>query len=188
MAGDWMKIELELADKPEVHYIASLTKLDPDAVIGKLIRVWAWFDKHTTDGNAQGVTFALIDRMVSHVGFGEAMQFAGWLNQRGTVLSIPKFVRHNGESAKKRALTTERVQRHRNAASVTKTFPEKRREEKRKGIDASGISDVSTRVEKGQTLLLKKTPKPQSSQDAEAHGREAALKALAIGRGGVGQS
>jgi hypothetical protein len=132
MAGDWMKIELELPDKPEVHAIAGFTNIDPDAVVGKLIRIWQWFDKHTTDGNAHGVTYSLLDRISGVTGFGEAMNFAGWIVQNGTVLTMPKFDRHTSQSAKTRATTRVRVEKFRNAENVTKALPEKRREEKRK--------------------------------------------------------
>lgn len=132
MAGDWMKIELELPDKPEVHAIANTLSLDPDAVVGKLVRVWQWFDKHTTDGNAHGVTYSLIDRITNVTGFGEAMMFVGWLEQNDKNLTMPKFDRHNSKSAKTRALTTKRVQKSRNAESVTEALPEKRREENNK--------------------------------------------------------
>ena len=141
MAGDWMKIELELPDKPEVHYIANALNLDPDAVVGKLIRIWQWFDKHTTDGNAFGVTYSLLDRITSVTGFGESMFLCGWMEQNDKVLTMPKFDRHTSESAKTRALTSKRVNKSRannvtqmyencNAENVTKTLPEKRREEK----------------------------------------------------------
>lgn len=136
MAGDWIKMELTLPDKPEVHYIANALKLDPDAVIGKLLRVWAWFDMHTENGNALGVTFSLVDRLTSVAGFGEAMQFAGWLEQRDKVLCMVNFDRHTSESAKKRALTAKRQRKFRNA-EVTQTVTqaalpreEKRREDK----------------------------------------------------------
>jgi len=140
MAGDWMKIELELPDKPEVHSIAGILNIDPDAVVGKLIRIWQWFDKHTTDGNAHGVTFALPDRISGVTGFGEAMFFVGWLEQNDKVLTMPKFDRHTSSSAKTRALTNKRVEKTRtkeieeiekpcNAATVTVALPEKRREE-----------------------------------------------------------
>lgn len=131
MAGDWMKMELSLADKPEVHYIANALNIDPDSVIGKLFRVWAWFNTHTTDGNALGVTFSLVDRLAGVTGFGEAMQFAGWLEQRDKVLHMPRFDRHTSESAKKRALSQKRQQRFRNADVTQKSLPEKRREEKK---------------------------------------------------------
>lgn len=132
MAGDWMKIELELPDKPEVHAISAMLNLDPDCVVGKLIRVWQWFDKHTVDGNAYGVTYSLPDRISGVTGFGEAMSFVGWLEQHDKTLVMPKFDRHTSESAKQRALTAKRVAKKRNAdsnaANVTKTLPEKRRD------------------------------------------------------------
>jgi hypothetical protein len=129
MAGDWMKIELELPDKPEVHAIAGMLNLDSDSVVGKLIRVWQWFDKHTTDGNAYGVTLSLPDRITSVTGFGEAMMLVGWLEQNDKTLTMPKFDRHTSASAKTRALTNKRVEKSRNAVTVTKALPEKRRED-----------------------------------------------------------
>lgn len=127
-----MMIDLELADKPEVHQIASIAQIDPDAVIGKLVRVWSWFDKQTVDGYAPSVTLSLVDRLASHNGFAEAMKQAGWLDLSKRGLKMPNFDRWNGKSAKKRALATRRVQRWRdadgNAGSVTKSLPEKRRE------------------------------------------------------------
>lgn len=132
-----MKIELELSDKPEVHYIANGLKLDPDAVVGKLVRVWGWFDKHTADGNALGVTYSLLDRITGITGFGEMMCLAGWMEQRDKVLHMPKFDAHTSASAKKRAESNKRVAMHREEkrnADVTqnplqKALPEKRREE-----------------------------------------------------------
>lgn len=129
MAGDWMKIELELPDKPEVHYIAGALNMSSAEVVGHLIKVWGWFDKHTTDGNAYGVTSALLDKLTSVTGFGEAMCLAGWLEQHDKTLHMPNFDRHTSESAKKRALTGKRVKRSRNANSVTEALPEKRRKE-----------------------------------------------------------
>ena len=133
MAGDWLKMELTLPDKPEVHYIANALNIDPDAVIGKLLRVWAWFDLHTENGNALGVTFALVDRLTCVSGFGEAMQFAGWLEQREKQLCMVNFDRHTSESAKKRALTAKRQVKFRNAlVTQNVTLAASPREEKRR--------------------------------------------------------
>lgn len=129
MAGDWMKVELELPDKPEVHYIAGALNLTPAEVVGHLIRIWAWFNKHTENGHAYGVTHALLDRITGVTGIGEVMMFAGWLEQHDKTLCMPKFDRHTSESSKKRALASERQSRKRHAPSVTKALPEKRREE-----------------------------------------------------------
>jgi len=139
MAGDWIKLQKDTPDKPEVLAIASRMNLDPDAVVGKLVRIWAWFDTHTIDGNALSVTYLLLDRLAGVTGFAEQMAFVGWLNQEGHVLTLPNFEYHNGETAKKRALGKNRQDKHRssdesnansNASSVTKALLEKRREEK----------------------------------------------------------
>ncbi len=109
MAGDWIKMTVGLPDKPEVWRIAGLVGIDPDSVVGKLLRVWVWFDANTEDGNAVGVTHLLIDRIANVIGFAEAMSTCGWLEQRGNVLTLPNFSRHNGKTAKNRALTNDRV-------------------------------------------------------------------------------
>lgn len=163
MAGDWMKVELELPDKPEVHAIAGTLGLDPDMVVGKLIRVWQWFDKHTTNGNAFGVTYSLIDRITLVTGFGEAMMFVGWLEQNDKFLSMPKFERHTSKSAKTRALTGNRVKKHRseeiekcNDISVTKSLPEKRREDINKDTSACDadlpVRKKPSRIEYSETF------------------------------------
>ena len=140
MAGDWLKIEFGTPDKPEVVLMASRLGINPDEVVGKLIRIWRWFNEHTKDGNANGVTYAFLDRVAGVTGFAEQMVFVGWLSENGSVFTLPNFDYHNGESAKKRAETQKRVAKHRLAkteesnANVTqkalqKALPEKRREE-----------------------------------------------------------
>jgi len=47
-------------------------------------------------------------------------------------LVFPNFDRHNGKSAKRRSLTKKRTEAWRDAPSVTRASPEKRREEKSK--------------------------------------------------------
>lgn len=141
MAGDWLKFEKSTPDKPEVFAIASALKLDPDAVVGKLIRVWSWFDTHTTDGNGRGVTSTLLDRISGVTGFVAAMESVGWVEITSDGVRLPNFDRHTGETAKGRALTAKRVanyKRRANAKSnddtVTSALPreEKRREEEQK--------------------------------------------------------
>lgn len=138
MAGDWLKVEVCTGDKPEVWTIAEMLSIDPDAVVGKLIRIWAWFDQQTLDGNAGGnassvtsgnavsvsvsATMALLDRKVGVTGFCQAMVSVGWMADSGGTLTLPNFDRHNGKTAKNRALTAKRVFEHKkksNAGSVT---------------------------------------------------------------------
>lgn len=137
MAGDWIKFELTTLDKPEVCQIADLADIDPDAVVGKLMRVWAWFDQQTEDGNAPSVSKKLLDRSVGVTGFCEHMKAVQWMVEADGVISLPHFDRHNGKTAKNRLLTAKRVASHKaanakaNAQIVSDALPreEKRREE-----------------------------------------------------------
>lgn len=155
MAGDWLKVEVSLPDKPEVWQIAGILGIDPDAVVGKLIRVWRWFDAHTESGNAVGVTYALLDRHAGVTGFAEAMAMAGWLVERGSDVSIPHFEWHNGKTAKNRALTAKRAASHREksndgsvTSSVTVALPreEKRREENKEQKLGASAAKRGTRL------------------------------------------
>lgn len=161
MAGDWIKIEHALPDKPEIMEMANLLGIDSDAVVGKLIRVWTWFDTHTEDGNANVTVRALLDRYAGVTNFVSAMASVGWIKESEGIISVIHFDRHNGQTAKNRANTNRRVakSRKRNGASVTnatveplqKPLPEKRREEKRKyppnpqgGMDGEEINSDKT--------------------------------------------
>jgi len=144
MAGDWLKIEVCTPDKPEVIGIADMLGIPPAHAFGSLFLIWRWFDQHTTEGNALYVTKVTIDRLSGNAGFADAMVKVGWLcvSEDG-VVTLPHFDRHNGETAKQRALTAKRVSKSKaksNAKSNAKinekvtddALPreEKRREEK----------------------------------------------------------
>lgn len=144
MAGDWMKVEHATPDKPEVWGIAAALEISPDEAFGICFRMWRWFDQHSRDGNAQSVTAALLDRHLGVPGFANAALAVGWLAacelDGRPSLRLPNFERHNGETAKQRALTSKRVAKHKskgnangNATGVTSALPreEKRREKKR---------------------------------------------------------
>lgn len=142
MAGDWLKFEKATLEKPEVFQMAAILGLDPDAVIGKLLRVWNWFDDQSRDGHASVTVLSLLDRYSGVTGFVDAMEKVGWITQTSECLILPNFDRHNGSPAKSRALGTKRKQksRERHGDSVTDagqkrdkrvTREENRREEKK---------------------------------------------------------
>lgn len=133
MAGPWLKMECATPDKPEVLAItAAMGWDDPDLTVGKLFRLWRWFDQHTTDGNAARVTSALLDRVAGVTGFVQAVANEGWLTITPEGISLSNFDRHNGETAKQRAQTAKRVADHKanakgnadgNADTVTEPLP-----------------------------------------------------------------
>lgn len=151
----WLKIETHTPDKPEVFDIAGILGISPDETFGRLFRVWAWFDAHTTNGKANGISVseALIDRVAGVSGFADAMYQAGWLEDDRLGYAMTKFDVHNGESSKKRALTAKRVAKHAekanantNATSVSSALPreEKIREEVNQSTALSGKPDGVT--------------------------------------------
>ncbi len=148
MAGDWIKFELTTLDKPEVCQIADLADIDPDAVVGKLMRVWGWFDQQTENGNAPSVSKKLLDRLVGVIGFCEHMKSVAWMIEIDGVISLPHFDRHNGKTAKNRLLTAKRVANHKasngksNAANVSGALPkEEKRREDQNPLSARGSVD-----------------------------------------------
>jgi hypothetical protein len=138
MAGDWIKIEAVTPDKPEIDLLAELLDTTVNEVLGGLVRLWIWADQQTIDGNARSVTKSAIDRHSGVTGLADSMLDPSiqWLvTCEGGGFQFPNFDRHNGQTAKQRALTAKRVAQHKkrsgNDPSVTRALPreEKRREE-----------------------------------------------------------
>lgn len=129
MAGEWIKLTHESPDKPEIVELAGILNIDHDAAFGKCVRLWIWVDQQSVDGNDFIVTPAFIDRLTNCPGFSQGLLKVGWLKARNGKFSIPNFDRHNGQTAKGRALTKDRVKRHRNAHFVTHPLPEGEGEE-----------------------------------------------------------
>ncbi len=115
MAGDWMKVEHATPEKPEVFAMAAMLDRTPDEVFGICFRMWRWFDQHTETGNAASVTPALLERYLGVTGFAHAALTVGWLEAVDGPkpgIRVPNFDRHNGVTARRRALTVQRVSRH----------------------------------------------------------------------------
>lgn len=148
MAGEWLKFEKATLDKPEVLAVAAALGWDADMAIGKFVRMWSWFDTHTVDGDARGVTPALLDSILRVTGFVSEVQKVGWLEVHEWGIRLPKFDVHCGETAKKRALGAKRNATYRasnakgDAHSVTNASPreeKKRKEKKEQKLDATHL-------------------------------------------------
>ena len=157
MAGDWIKMRTNLDTDPRVIDIATRLKVGELHVVGMLWKVWSWADAHTLDGNAIRVTDVTLDRFTLVTGFADALRKVDWLEGRDGLLTFPRFAEHNGQTAKNRAETKERVAKHRNAKSVTdvtaKALPEKRREEKNIKEREAGENQIPF-LETHSTLFL----------------------------------
>ncbi len=145
MSGEWIKVEISTADKPEVLKMARMLGIDRDAVFGKLIRFWAWIDVQCVDGVVDGVVDADIDSICHQTGFSAALCAVNWLicDAEREQIMVPNFGRHNGESAKKRALKNDRQAKWR---SKTVDVP----------VDATPSTTASTREEKRREDIKEK--------------------------------
>ena len=167
----WLKFDTATPEKPEVFSITlALGWDDPDLTVGKLLKVWRWFDLHSVDGNAPSVTLALLDRLIGVTGLSQAMVDVGWLEVSDNGLTLPNFEIHNGKTAKDRALTAKRAANYRsndksNAPSVTTALPreEKRREEKKE--DKKKVAPLCVAV----SVLVEKGFDEQTAEEFIAH-------------------
>jgi hypothetical protein len=133
MAGDWIKMRMNLRTHPKVVRIASALKADKFRIVGGLHAVWSLADEHTEDGSLPGYTLAALDDSIGWPGFSAAMKNVEWLIEEPQRLVLPRFDEHNGASAKRRAQDAERKRNDRKTsapdADTKRTREEKKREE-----------------------------------------------------------
>lgn len=136
MAGDWIKMRVDLQTHPKVFRMASALNADKLRIIGGLHSAWCLFDVHADNGVIVGYTRDVLDHMIGWPGFSDAMISVGWLDENDESLSVPRFDAHNGKSAKRRATDSDRKRIGRLSAQHADTCPtengtreEKRREE-----------------------------------------------------------
>lgn len=183
-------MRVDLVDDPAVISIAARLDIDEDTIVGKLHRIWSWFDQHTVNGNASGVTATWVDRRCSLPGIAAAMIAVGWLVDGPNGLQLPNFERHNGETGKARALTAKRVAKSKakgnadtvtngNASPATSALPreEKNREEENRAEQTKTNTSPSTSSKPAQQPVRSSTGVPATWAEAAE-----AMKGLKISR------
>src|SRR5262245_50222537 len=119
MGVPWIKVCVGLRQRREVRQMARELDLGPDAVVGKLIAVWGWFDGETADGKLPGVSLEDVDAVAECPKFGAAMVHCGWLTEtcgQTCGLAVDNFERHMGRGGKRRALEALRKATKRNGS------------------------------------------------------------------------
>lgn len=116
MVGDWIKWQKGLVDKPKVMQIAKALGVSQLEAAAMCMLVWEWADETTEDGFVNVPVEIVVSAIARRTGSREmyqAMLSVGWIQETGTGIVFPGFDKHNGQSAKKRALATERQRRTR---------------------------------------------------------------------------
>lgn len=131
MGMDWIKYAKGLHETEEVVQVSIRSNIDVFGVVGRMLRIWEYIDTHyecpelAADADLSlcngAVTVEALRRCVDHgTEIVHGMIDVGWiaLTEDDHVV-LRKWGRHNGESAKSRALCNLRVRKHRNAPRVT---------------------------------------------------------------------
>ena len=140
--------------------MAAALRIDQDAVVGKLIRIWAWADQNSVDGANMAVTGAFVDRLTSRRGFAMALRNVGWLTGTDGSLTFCNFDRHNGSTAKARVVDNRKKKNQRERDACTPRCP-----------DVSGTNDgtnTGTREERekreeGEKSFMPIAPAPAAA-------------------------
>ena len=173
MAGDWIKMRMDLSTSPKVVRIASALNADRLRVVGGLHAVWCLFDVHSEDGRLDGYTLAALDDLIGFEGFADAMVSVGWLVDGGDFLCTPRFDEHNGQSAKRRAMETERKRESRKVSAPDADKKRSREEKRREEITKEQTHTATAPQERESNFEKQKPTAP-------------ALAAMAMKRGGIG--
>lgn len=143
MAGDWIKMRLDLQTHPKVVRILSATKSDKFRVVGGLHAVWSVFDTHSSDGRLYGYSPETLDHIIGWDGFANAMIAVGWLDTDGPeALILPEFDEHNGKSGKRRAEDQKRKREDRKSPQSVRN------------LSAENVDEKLTREEKRREEVL----------------------------------
>lgn len=121
----WIKLQTTLPRSPEVIILASALGLSRREALGLVVEYFCWLDEQTTDG-CTALSASQLDLVLDRQGFAEALVSIGWMaSDENGIMFVLDFDKHNGETAKKRALTARRVEKLRqcNAPSVTDALP-----------------------------------------------------------------
>jgi hypothetical protein len=146
MAGDWLKWCVGVCDKPEILAMSARLMIPPTQTAGTLMLCMEWLDRNVRDLSGDGhatvrvlsMSTNFLDDIVGVSGFTEAMAEVGWITHKDGVLTFINVGRHNGKSAKNRALDAERKRLERLAErpqsvqknpDIIRTREEKRRED-----------------------------------------------------------
>ena len=197
---DWIKVYTNLRDNP--HVVRLSTALHPPesreyayrtTVLGGLQLVWGLFDQYTTDGFLKGYSYKNLDDFVQIPGFAQAMAAIGWLEIVPEGIQLSRFMEHNSHSAKGRAQTQIRVERHRVAKGIKDNSSNKAERSCNGNVTLERYTSV-TREEKKeentgggvQVHYLEKEKTPPPPGDGGAGGRTVEAIAAAEKLRGLG--
>lgn len=120
----WIEVHDTLPDHPKVLRIAKTLKLDSDALVGKLVRLWVWALGNREDGVLNDLDADRLDVIMQYKGKASALLEALVANRLLDALPDEHYMIHDWDEhvmmlrdkrEEKRKQNAERVKRYRNA-------------------------------------------------------------------------
>lgn len=190
----WIKWTHGLSRKPEVMQIAYRLGKSRHEVAGLLMEWWEWTDVNVNiDESASGYDpdacpgvvrvgedgLRMIDAITGVAGMAESLVSVGWASIENGNLVLPNFGRHNGKSAKARALDAarKRADRRNSVRKTSGSKPDKirnRGEEKRREESNTPLPPVGGSVEKPARTRRPKDEHPHFAAFWSAYPRKTA--------------
>lgn len=118
MAGDWIKVEHATIDKPEVLRAAEMLGIERRECLGLFFDFWIWLDKNLSEicpDFVRNVSRKSLDDVLHCDGFAATLESIGWAkwDDKTWTLHVVNADRHNGNTAKTRALDADRKRKQR---------------------------------------------------------------------------
>ena len=114
-SSNWLKVQKHTWQKGEIRQVARTVGISLGDAFLAWFRLYAVLDELTADGTIPFYSPADADQDAGLPGAGNAFAKVGWLLFDAQGCTVVNWGRHNGESAKARALKAERQARYRDA-------------------------------------------------------------------------
>jgi hypothetical protein len=135
MAGEWIPLDINLGDKPEVQELIDLTGQGVETVVYRLFQLWGWASLNTADGTVRATPGRLSRVCGGDEEFWRAVEAVGWIvfDQDAGTAEIPGWGRRFSQAAKARACHADRQSRYRDGRVTVDRHENVTRGEERRG-------------------------------------------------------
>jgi hypothetical protein len=137
MAGEWIPLDINLGEKPEVQELIDLTGQGVETVVYRLFQLWGWASLNSADGTVRATPGRLARVCGGDEEFWRAVEAVGWIvfDQAAGTAEIPGWGRRFSMAAKARACHTDRQSRYRDGRVTVDRHKSATRGEERRGQD-----------------------------------------------------
>lgn len=169
MAGDWMQLDCDLPEKPEVQGICDLTGEPVDVVVGRMFLFWRWVERHAVAQVLRSCSLKTVARVAGgDDAFWNAVIQVGWLAVDGADLVIPGWEKRFSKSSKQRHLAAKRMAKSRVTqklrSSATGASP---KEEKSKSNTSLGVPKEERQAKRKQAVSVSEVQIPKELDTPE---------------------